>query len=142
LSDSWSVGGNKQYEKNGTNAVENLCEVTSASSGLGDKGSSSADEGVVTSSSNDNESLTSLDSGGSIAVVTSVLVDSERLASDGRLIDLNEAALGNETTISRDDGSLFNLENITGNDLGGLDLLESTVTEDNSLKSQSFPKQC
>jgi hypothetical protein len=112
--------------------------VTSASSGLGNKGSSSADEGVVTSSSNDNESLASLDSGGSIAVVTSVLVDSERLASDGRLIDLNEAALGNETTISRDDGSLFNLENITGNDLGGLDLLESTVTEDNSLKSQSF----
>lgn len=112
--------------------------MTSASSGLGDKGSSSANEGVVTSSGNDDESLTSLDSGGSIAVVTSVLVDSERLASDGRLINLDEAALGNETTIRRNDGSLFNLENITGNDLGGLDFLESAVTEDDSLKSKSL----
>jgi hypothetical protein len=112
--------------------------VTSATSRLGDKGSSSADESVVTSSSNDDESLTSLDSGGSIAVVTGVLVDSERFASDGRLIDLNEAALGNETTISRNDGSLLNLENITGNDLGGLDFLESTVTEDDSLESKSL----
>lgn len=113
--------------------------MTSSSSGLGDKGSSSTDEGVVTSGGNDDESLTSLDSGGSIAVITSVLVDSERLASNGRLINLDEAALGNETTISRDDGSLFNLENITGHDLGGLNFLESTVTEDDSLESKCFP---
>lgn len=112
--------------------------MTSASSGLGDKGGGSANESVVTSSSNDNESFTSLDSGGSIAVVTSVLVDSERLASDGRLINLDEAALGNKTTIRRNDGSFLNLENITGNDLRGFDFLESTVTEDDSLKSKSL----
>ena len=113
--------------------------MTSSSSGLGDKGSSSTDEGVVTSSGDDDEGLTTLDSGRSIAVVTSVLVNSERLASDSRLVNLNEAALGNEATISRDDGSLFNLENITGHDLGGLNFLESTVTEDNSLESKCFP---
>ena len=112
--------------------------MTRATSGLGDEGSGTADEGVVTSSSNDNESLTTLDSGRSVAVVTMVLVDSERLASDGRLINLTEAALGNETTISGDDSSFFNLEDITGNDLRGFNLLEGTVTEDDSLESESL----
>jgi hypothetical protein len=112
--------------------------VTRATGRLGDKGSGTTDEGVVTSSSNDNESLTTLDSGRSVAVVTMVLVDSERLASDSRLINLTEAALGNETTISGDDSSLFNLEDITGNDLRGFNLLEGTVTEDDSLESKSL----
>ena len=33
---------------------------------------------------------------------------------------------------------LLNLEDITGNDLSGLDLLQSTVTEDDSLESKSL----
>jgi hypothetical protein len=67
-----------------------------------------------------------------------VLVNSERLASDGRLVNLAEAALGNETTISGDDGTLLNLEDITGNDFRGFNLLQGAVTEDNSLESEGF----
>ncbi|KAI6756513.1 hypothetical protein HG530_011111 [Fusarium avenaceum] len=127
-----------QHEKNRSNAVENLSEVTSSTSGLRNKGSSTTNEGVVTSSSDDDESLTTLDSGRSVTVVTMVLVNGERLSSDGGLIDLAEASLGNETTIGGDDGSFLNLENITGNDLRGLNLLQGTVTEDNSLKGKSL----
>ncbi|PTD13270.1 hypothetical protein FCULG_00004147 [Fusarium culmorum] len=121
-----------------TNSVQNLSEVTSATSRLRDESSGTTNEGVVTSGSNDNEGLTTLDSGRSVTVVTMVLVDSERLSSDGGLINLAEAALGNETTISRNNGSLFDLEDVTGNDFRGLDLLESAITEDNSLESKSF----
>jgi hypothetical protein len=121
-----------------TNSVEDLSEVTRATSRLRDEGSGTTDKGVVTSSSNDNESLTTLDSGRSVAAVTMVLVNSERLASDGRLINLTEAALGNETTIGGDDGTLLNLEDITGNDLRGFNLLERAVTEDNGLESKSL----
>lgn len=93
-------------QQNSTNAVENLSEVTSATSGLGDKGGSATDEGVVTSGGNDNEGLTTLDSGGSVAVVTTVLVDSERLTSDGGLINLEESILSDDATISGDNGTL------------------------------------
>lgn len=112
--------------------------MTSATSRLRDESSGTTNEGVVTSGSNDNEGLTTLDSGRSVTVVTMVLVDSERLSSDGGLINLAEAALGNETTISRNDRSLFDLEDVTGNDFRGLDLLESAITENNSLESKSF----
>ena len=125
-------------QENCTNAVENLSEVTSATSGLGDKGSGATDEGVVTSGSNDEESLTTLDSGGSVAVVTLVLVDGERLTGDGGLINLEESIFSDDATISGNDGTLLNLEDITGNDLGGLNLLEGTVTEDDSLESEGL----
>jgi hypothetical protein len=130
--------GDDKNQQNRSDSVENLSEVTGATSRLRNESSGTTDEGVVTSGSNDNESLTTLDSGRSVAVVTMVLVDSERLASDGRLINLTEAALGNETTISGDDCTLFNLEDITGNDLRGFNLLEGTVTEDDSLESKSL----
>lgn len=125
-------------QKNRTNAVKNLSEVTSSTSGLRNKGSSTTNEGVVTSSGDDDESLTTLDSGRSVTVVTMVLVDGERLSSDSGLIDLAEASLGNETTIGGNDGSFLNLENITGNDLRGLNLLQGTITEDNSLEGKSL----
>jgi len=130
--------GDDENQKDRANAVENLSEVTSSTSGLRNKGSSTTDEGVVTSGGNDNEGLTTLDSGRGVTVVTMVLVDGERLSSDSGLINLAEASLGNETTIGGNDGSLLNLENITGNDLRGLDLLQSTVTEDNSLESKGL----
>jgi hypothetical protein len=112
--------------------------VTGATSRLRDESSGTTDEGVVTSGSNDNESLTTLDSGRSVTVITVVLVDSERLSGDGRLVNLAEAALGDETTISWNDRTFFDLEDVTGNDLRGLNLLESTVTEDDSLESKSL----
>jgi hypothetical protein len=130
--------GDDENQKGRANTVENLSKVTSSTSGLRNKGSSTTDEGVVTSSGNDNEGLTTLDSGRSVTVVTMVLVDGERLSSDSGLIDLAEASLGNETTIGRNDSSFLNLENITGNNLRGLDFLQGTVTEDNSLESKGL----
>lgn len=99
-------GEDDEDQENSTDAVEDLSEVTSATSGLGDKGSSATDEGVVTSGGNDDEGLTTLDSGGSIAVIATVLVDSERLTSDGGLIDLEESILSDNATISGDNGTL------------------------------------
>lgn len=131
-------GEDDQDEKNRTDTVENLGEVTGATSGLGDESSGTTDEGVVTSRSNDDESLTTLDSGRSVAVVALVLVDSEGLTGDGGLINLEESIFGHNATISGDNGTLLNLKDITGNDLGGLNLLEGTVTEDNSLEGKGL----
>jgi hypothetical protein len=66
-----------------------------------------------------------------------VLVDSEGLSSDGGLIDLEEGIFGDDAAIRRNDGTLFDLQDIAGNDLGGLNLLEGAVTEDNSLEGES-----
>lgn len=40
--------------------------------------------------------------------------------------------------VSRNPTHLLDLEDITGNDLGGLNLLEGTVTENNGLESQGL----
>lgn len=137
------VGENDEDQENGTNAVQHLSEVTSAGGGGVDKGSGATDEGVVTSSADDEEGLATLDSRGSIALVALVLVDSERLASDGGLINLEIGIVGDNATVGGNDGTLLNLEDITGNNLGGLDLLQGTVTENNSLerKSPRVPSQ-
>ncbi|TFA98674.1 hypothetical protein CCMA1212_009581 [Trichoderma ghanense] len=129
-------GQDDEDQQNRANAVEHLGEVTSATRRLRDEGSSTADEGVVTSGGDDQEGLTTLDGRGSIAGVALVLVDGERLTGDGGLVDLEESTLGDDATIGGNDGTLLNLQNITRDDLGGLDLLEGTVTEDNSLESE------
>lgn len=67
-----------------------------------------------------------------------MLVDSEGLASDGGLINLEESVFGDNATISGNDGTLLDLEDITGNDERSLNLLEGTVTEDDSLESESL----
>jgi hypothetical protein len=103
-----------------------------------DKSGGTTNKGVVTGGGDDKEGLTTLDTGRSIALVTLVLVDGERFTSDGRLIDLKEGILGDDATIGGDNGTFLNLENITGNDLGSLNLLEGTVTENNSLESKSL----
>jgi hypothetical protein len=131
-------GDDDQDQENRTNAVENLSEVTSTASRLGDEGSGTTDEGVVTSGGDDNEGLTTLDSRGLEAVVAIVLVNSERLASDSGLIDLEERVLSNDATISGNNGTLLNLEDITGNDERSLNFLEGTVTENDSLESESL----
>jgi hypothetical protein len=111
--------------------------VTSTSASRVDEGGGATDEGVVTSGGDDQEGLTTLDSRGSIALVALVLVDSERLTRDGRLVDLEEGIVGNDATIGGDDGTLLNLQDIAGDDLGSLNLLQGTVTENNSLESKS-----
>jgi hypothetical protein len=131
-------GNDDQDEENRTNAVKDLSEVTSTAGRLGDEGSSATDEGVVTGGGDDNEGLTTLDSGRLEAVVAVVLVDSEGLASDGRLINLQESVFGNNATVGGDDGTLLDLEDITGNNHGSLNLLEGAITEDDSLKGKSL----
>ena len=129
-------GGNDQDEQNRTDTVEHLSEVTSATGGAGDEGGSATDEGGVTSGGDDDESLTTLDSGGSVADIALVLVDGERLAGDGRLIDLEESVFGDNATVGGDDGTLLDLEDITRDDLGRLDLGERAVTEDSGLEGE------
>ncbi|KAL0635535.1 hypothetical protein Q9L58_005466 [Maublancomyces gigas] len=80
--------------------------MTSTSRSSRDESSGATDEGVVTSSSNDHEGLTTLDGRRRVTLVTLVLVDSERFTGDGRLINLEERVIGNNTTISRNDSSL------------------------------------
>ncbi len=125
-------------QKNRANAVENLGEMTSATSGLGDESSGATDEGVVTGGGDDDEGLTTLDGGGGVAVVALVLVDSKGLTSNGGLINLEESIFGDDATVGGDNGTLLNLEDITGNDLGGLNLLEGAITENDSLEGKSL----
>ncbi|GKT51544.1 uncharacterized protein ColSpa_11725 [Colletotrichum spaethianum] len=132
------AGENDEDQENGTNAVQDLGEVTRAGGGSVDESGSATDEGVVTSGGNDNESLTTLDGGRGVAVVVAVLVDGQRLTSDGGLVDLEESILGDDAAIGRDNGTLLNLEDITGDNFGGLNLLQSAVTEDDSLEGESL----
>jgi hypothetical protein len=67
-----------------------------------------------------------------------VLVDSERLASDGGLINLEESVLSDNATVGGDDRTLLNLQDIARDNFGGLNLLEGTVTENDSLESESL----
>lgn len=132
------VGEDDQDQENCADAVKHLSEVTSTGGSSVDEGSGATDEGAVTGGGDDDESLTTLDGRRSVALVALVLVDSKRLASDGRLINLEVGIVGDNATVGGNDGTLLNLKNVTGNDLGGLDLLELTVTEDDSLESQSL----
>jgi hypothetical protein len=127
--------------------------MASTRGGLVDQGSGTTDESAVTSGSDDHKGLTTLDTGRRVTLVTLVLVDSKRFTSDGRLIDLEESIFGHNATISGDNSTLFwsagsigagrphkthllNLKDITGNDLRGINLEETTVTEHNSLESE------
>jgi hypothetical protein len=131
-------GNNNENKKSGTNTVKDLSEMTRTSRSLVDKGSSTTDEGVITSGSNNHKGLTTLDSRRSVGVVTNVLVNSKRLTSNSRLINLEEAVLSNETTISGNNSTFLELEEITGDNLGGLNLLDATITENNSTKGKSL----
>ncbi|EPE08776.1 hypothetical protein F503_04363 [Ophiostoma piceae UAMH 11346] len=50
----------------------------------------------------------------------------------------SEGVLSNNATVSGDDGTLLDLEDITGNNLRSLNLLQGAVTEDDSLQGQSL----
>jgi len=130
-------GQNDKDQQDGADAVEHLREVTAAGAGGADEGSSTANEGVVTSGCDDEESFTTLDSRRGVALVTLALLNGERLARDGRLVDLEESTIGDDATISGDDGTLLNLEDITGDDFGCLNLFESAITQNDSLQGQS-----
>jgi hypothetical protein len=86
-----------------------------------------------------------------------VLVDSEGLTGNGGLIDLEEGVLGDDTTVCGDDGTLdvdvnyddveqsnrvptylFNLEDVTRDDLWSLDFLKLAITKDGGLEGKSL----
>jgi hypothetical protein len=127
-----------QDQENRTNAVEDLSEVTSSAGSRGDEGCSATDEGGVTGGSDNDESLTTLDGGGSIDGITLVLVGGKRFTSDGGLIDLEESVFCDNATVGGDDGTFFDLEDITRHDFRGFDFGESTVTENGGLESESL----
>lgn len=131
-------GDDDQDQENRTDAVEDLGEMTGAGRGRVDKGSGTTDEGVVTGGGDDHEGLTTLDGGGSVAVVHLVLVDSKGFTGKSGLIDLEESLFGDDTAISGDDGTLLDLEDITGNDLGGFNLNKTTVAENDGLEGKSL----
>jgi hypothetical protein len=61
---------------------------------------------VVAGGSNNDESFTTLDGRRGVALVALMLVDGEGFAGDGRLVDLKEGLIGNNTAISGNDGAL------------------------------------
>ena len=112
--------------------------MTSSSGSLADERSSTTNESTISSSGNDHESFTTLDSGGGITVITLMLVDGERFSCNGRLVDLNESVFGDDTTVGRNNGTFFDLNDITGDDFGSLDLNQSSVSETDSLESEGL----
>ena len=80
--------------------------MTSSRRGRGDQRGSATDESAVTSSGDDHEGLTTLDTGRGITLITLVFVDCEGLSSNGGLIDLEESIIGYNATIGRDNGTL------------------------------------
>jgi hypothetical protein len=112
--------------------------MTSSSRSSGDERSSTTDKGVVSSGGDNHKGLTTLDRGRRVHGVASVLVNGKRLAGNGRLIDLEVSIFGDETAVSWDNGTLLNLEDITGDDFWGFDFLEGSVTENGGLESKSL----
>ena len=80
--------------------------MTGARASFIDQSSGTTDKGAITSSSNNDERLTTLDSRGRIASVVLLFVDSKGFASNRRLIDLEEGIFGNDAAIGRNDCSL------------------------------------
>ena len=110
--------------------------MTSSARGFVYKGCSTTDESAVTSSSNYHESLTTLNSGGSITSIAFVFIDGERFSGDGRLIDLDESILSDDATVCGDDGTFFNLDDIAGDDFGGFEFDKSTISKSDGLESE------
>jgi hypothetical protein len=65
-----------------------------------------------------------------------VLVHGQGFAGDGGLIDLKEGIFGDDSAVGGDDGALFDLENVSGDNLGRLDFLQPAITEDGGLERE------
>jgi hypothetical protein len=91
-------------------------------------------------------------------LITLVSVNCERLARDGRLIDVEKGPIGNDAAVSRNDGTLhkglvsatgtqirssrwtyfFDLENVTRDHFMGLNFAETAATKDSGFESKSL----
>ena len=112
--------------------------MTSSAGSLADESGGTADEGSVSRSSDNHESLTTLDGRGCITSVSLMFIDGKRFSGDGRLIDLDERVLGDDTPIGGNNCTFFDLNDITGNDFGGLEFDESAVSKGNCLECKSL----
>ena len=80
-----------ENEKSGTNVVHDSLEMALILCSL-DQISCATDKGLFGSGSDNSESLSTLASSGVVGRVTDVLVDSQRLSSNGRLVDSNKSS--------------------------------------------------
>ena len=115
-----------------------LGEMTSSARGFADECGGTADKCSVSSSSDNHKSFTTFDGRGSITGIALVFIHRKRFSSDGRLIDLDESILCDDTSVSRNDCAFFDLNDITGDDFGGFDFEESAFSEGNCLKRKSL----
>ena len=71
-------------------------------------------------------------------MITLVLVNGKGFSGNSRLIDLHEGIFGDDTTVGRNNSTFFDLNEITRDDFGGLNLNECTLSKGDSLKSESL----
>jgi hypothetical protein len=88
--------------------------------GFVNESSGTTDKSTISRGGDNHESFTTFDGGGSITVISLVLVDGERFSGDSGLIDLNESVFCDDTTVCGDDGTFFDLDDITRDDFRGL----------------------
>jgi len=112
--------------------------MTRSTGSFVDECGGAADKCSISSSSDNHESFTTLDCRGRITGVSFVFIDGKRFSGDGRLIHLDECVLGDDTTVRRNNSTFFDLNDITGNDFGGFDFDEGTVSEGNGFKGKSL----
>jgi hypothetical protein len=115
-----------------------LSEMTSSARGFADEGGGTTDKSSVTSSSDDHEGFTTLDSRRGITGIAFVLVDSKGFTSYGRLIDLDEGVFGDDTAVGGDDGTFFDLDDIARNDFRGFDFNEGTISQSHGFEGKGF----
>jgi hypothetical protein len=112
--------------------------MTRATGSFADECGGAADKSSVSSGSDNHESFTTFDSRGGITSVSFVFINGKRFSGDGRLIDLDESVFGDDTTVRRNNCTFFDLNDITGNDVGGFDFDEGAVSEGNGFKCESL----
>ncbi|KAH3673884.1 hypothetical protein OGATHE_001864 [Ogataea polymorpha] len=121
---------NDQDEQGGTDTVQHLGEVTLTTRGLVDQSSSSTNEGGITGGSNNHQSLTSLDSGRREGWVSRSLVDGQRLTGKGGLVNLQETLIRNKLTVGRNNNTVFQLQNVTWNNLRSSNFNRVAISDD------------
>ncbi|KAH3668244.1 hypothetical protein OGAPHI_001998 [Ogataea philodendri] len=131
-------GDNDQNKQGSTDTVQDLSEVTLTTGSLVNQSSSSTDESVVTGSSNDHQSFTSLNSGRRESWVTRSLVNGQRLTGKGGLVDLQEALVRNKLTVGWDNHTVLKLQDVTWNNVSCTNFNRVAVSDNSSRVSQSL----
>ena len=118
-----------------TDSGKDHLQVTGLVVVLSDKGGSSTEEGVGTGRDDDTLALSLLTGRAGEALVTELLALGQRFTGKGGLVHGNIDSLG-KTNIGGADITVLEGDNVSGNKLGGLDLLPGTVSLDPSLRGE------